>query len=180
MLSLVEKPTCRAVVVSFKDNCVFQELIFANHLPELFTGDEEVFASILFGTTRLAGRVGDRELKVRHGAADDGNQRGFPRSGGRRDDEHIHHYSIFCTCSRAFSMSDFMASPASVILAASPANPEVLESRVLASRFISCKRKSIFLPTSPLVSSKAKKCCTWWSRRTNSSWMSLRSARTAA
>ena len=66
-------------------------------------------------------------------------------------------HSMFCTCSRAFSISAFIASPSSVIFRASPASPEVLESSVLASRFISCNRKSSFLPTSPPSIEQAQK-----------------------
>ena len=56
----------------------------------------------------------------------------------------------------------------------------VFERMVLVSRFISCSRKSSFLPTSPPPSSSAASCAEWIFKRANSSLISLRSARIAA
>ena len=84
-------------------------------------------------------------------------ERRLARTGRRRDDEDDSAHSRFCTCSRAFSISDFMARPSSVMRSASPATPVVFDNRVLASRFISCSRKSSFLPTSPPPSSSEQK-----------------------
>src|ERR1039458_9021535 len=106
------------------------------------------------------------------------HQRGFTRTRWRGNNVNDAH-SRFCTCSRDFSISDFISKPISVTFKASPARPEVFESRVFASRFISCSRKSIFLPTSPSWSSKPRKCFTCAFSRTSSSWISLRSTSTA-
>src|SRR5208283_5847248 len=97
----------------------------------------------------------DGEFQVWHDAAQLIRERGFARARRRRDDENDAAHSRFCTCSRAFSISDFMASPSPVMRKASPATPVVLDISVLVSRFISCNRKSSFLPTSPPASSSA-------------------------
>src|SRR6201999_2269324 len=44
-------------------------------------------------------------------------------------------YSRFCTCSRAFSISDFIPRPKSVMREPFPLTPPVFESSVFASRF---------------------------------------------
>src|SRR6266567_5220535 len=142
---------------------MFQELAGANHLSEYFAGDEVVLLAVLLTAAERACSVGDGEIEVRNQLQQFVDQGRFPRSGWRRndvDDGRVGAHSRFCTCSRDFSISAFIASPASVIFNASPARPEVLESRVLASRFISCRRKSSFFPISPPCSSNPRKCCT--------------------
>src|SRR5690348_11013393 len=158
---------------------MFQELIIADHGLELFGLNEEILLPVMFAPAGRARRVGDGEVQVGNDLAELVDQGRLARSRRRRNDEYDAH-STFCTCSRAFSISDLMAKPISVILRASPASPDVLDIRVLASRFISWSRKSNFLPTSPGWSSMPRKCCTCVSSRTSSSWMSLRSTSSAA
>ena len=87
-----------------------------------------------------------------------GNERGFARTAGAGDDEddwlarRRHDHSMFCACSRNFSISDLISRARSVMARPEASTPGVLERRVLASRCISCKRKSSFLPISPPVS----------------------------
>src|SRR5579863_247527 len=163
---------------------VLQKFIRVNHALELVARHEKVLLAIFLASPRQASGVGDGEVEVRNQLQQLGNQRGLARarrSGNdvnqrlvgsghsRRGDSRFCIHSRFCTCSRDFSISAFMANPASVILSASPARPDVFESSVLASRFISCRRKSSFLPTSPPSSSNPRKCCTCVSSRTISS-----------
>src|ERR687884_650218 len=103
---------------------------------------------VLLTAPKSPRRVGNGENQVGNELENLVRERGFTRARWRRDDKNewlaVVAHSRFCTCSRDFSISAFMARPASVILRASPARPEVLESRVLASRFISCSKKSSF------------------------------------
>ena len=89
-------------------------------------------------------------------------------------------YSRFRDCSRIFSMAALAASARVRDLHGWLSAPLVLERMVLVSRFISCSRKSSFLPTSPPASSSTANCPEWIFKRANSSPMSLRSARIAA
>ena len=61
-------------------------------------------------------------------------------------------------CSRIFSIAALAASASSVIFSPASPAPLVFERIVLVSRFISCSRKSSFLPTSPPASSSAASC----------------------
>src|SRR5579859_2566330 len=107
-----------------------------------------ILLAVLFAAPRCPGGVRDREIEIGDKVQQLVDQSRLSRARGRRDDVNNRNisraHSRFCTCSRDFSISAFMASPASVILRASPARPDVLESSVLASRFISWKRKSNF------------------------------------
>src|SRR5215469_4279801 len=178
LLGLAQEPARRAVVVA-EHVGVLEELVVAHHAFEFLAGNKEIFAPVLLAPPGLARSVGDREIQALDQAAQLIDQGRFSGARWRRDDEDRAH-STFCTCSRDFSISDLMDRPISVICSASPARPEVFDSRVLASRFISCSRKSSFLPTSPPSSSRPRKCFTCVSRRTSSSWMSLRSTSRAA
>src|SRR5580658_7167328 len=196
-LGLAQKPLRRAVVVS-KNQRVLEKFVVHDHGLKFLFGHKGIFLAVLFAATRRARGVRDREIQIMNHLEQFIHQRGFARAGRRRnnvDDAHsekahsndvhsnnVHSkkaHSRFCTCSRDFSISDFISRPISVTFKASPAKPEVFESMVLASRFISWSRKSIFLPTSPLWSSKPRKCLTCAFSRTSSSWMSLRSTSTA-
>src|SRR5262249_3611509 len=170
----------RGPVMLAEDLGVFQESTLSDHLLELVFGDEVVFAAVLLTATWRARGVRDREFKVGNELAEFVYQSGFSRAGRRRDDEQDSTHSRFCTCSRHFSISAFISSPTSVIRSAPPVIPEVFESSVLASRFISWRRKSSFLPTSPPWSSSLRKCSTCVCSRASSSWTSLRSAMMAA
>src|SRR4029077_3230375 len=173
-----QKPARGAIVVAIELG-MFEKFIFADHFFKFGRRHEEVLPSVLLAGARRPGGVRDGEFQTRHNLAHLIYQRRLARTGWRRNDVDATH-SMFCTCSRAFSISVLIASPISVIFSASPARPEVFESNVLASRFISCKRKSSFLPTSPSCSSNPRKCFTWVSNRTSSSWISLRSTSSAA
>src|SRR5208337_5527515 len=118
------------------------------HGFKFFSRDEEIFLAVLFASTRRARGVRNREVQVTNHLEQFVHQRRFTRTRWRGNNVNDAH-SRFCTCSRDFSISDFISRPISVTFKASPARPEVLESIVLASRFISCNKKSIFLPTSP-------------------------------
>src|SRR5206468_4576498 len=124
-----------------------------NHGLKFLARNEVVLAAILLAAARQTCGVRDGKLQVRHVLAQLIHQRGFAGAGRCGDNVSNAAHSRFCTCSRHFSISDFISSPSSVMRNPSPATPEVLESSVLASRFSSCKRKSSFLPTSPPWSS---------------------------
>src|SRR5581483_10129063 len=147
---------------------MLQEFIPRHHFLEFRTRHKEIFSSILLLATRIARGVRDREIEAWDEPFHFIDQCRFAESRGRGNDVNRAH-SRFCTCSRAFSISDLIARPISVIFSASPASPEVFESKVLASRFNSWSRKSSFLPTSPPWSSRPRKCRTCVFRRTNSS-----------
>src|SRR6202007_240434 len=63
-------------------------------------------------------------------------------------------HSMFCTCSRSFSISARISSDNPVIASASVSTPGVLDSMVFASRCISWSKKSSFLPSSPAPSTR--------------------------
>ncbi len=161
--SIGQSGACRAVVVA-EDVGIFEKLAVADHLLEMLAGGEVVFARVLLRAASSPRGPGDGKLQSRNQRAELVDESRFARPGGSRNDEEnsrqsllflcvqkstAQPYSKFCTCSRAFSISDFIPSPASVIRVPLPATPLVFESRVLASRFISCSRKSSFFPTSP-------------------------------
>src|SRR5882762_2414383 len=184
LLRLPQKAAGRAVVIA-EHFRVLEKFTPLHHPLKFCARNKVILFTVLFAPARKTGSVGDREIKVGNQLEEFRNQRGFTRARRRRDDVDkwfaaCRSHSRFCTCSRDFSISAFITSPASVIFKASPANPDVFESSVLASRFISCSRKSSFLPTSPPSSSNPRKCFTWVSSRTSSSWMSLRSTSSAA
>lgn len=62
-------------------------------------------------------------------------------------------YSIFCTCSRSFSISFFISTPRWAMPAL-----EIFEARVLTSRKNSCRRKSSRRPTGSSLCRKALNC----------------------
>src|SRR5437868_4883120 len=167
LLCLLQEPLGRTIVIA-ENFGMFQEFAPADHLFEFGYRNEKIFEAVSFTAAGRARCVGDGKIQIGDQLADLCNERGFTRARGRRNDVNGAH-SIFCTCSRDFSISAFIARPSSVILRASPATPLVFDSSVLASRFISWSRKSSFLPTSPLVSRRARKCATWVPSRTNSS-----------
>src|SRR5256885_2401056 len=145
-----------SAVVIPKDVSMFQELVPADHLLKSVDGYKVVFTAVPLAAAGRPGRVGDGEIEVIDRFAKFVHQSGLSRARRRRDDVNLAH-SMFWTCSRDFSISDFMANPNSVIRSASPTTPDVFESSVLASRFISCSKKSSFFPTSPPASSSATK-----------------------
>src|SRR5205823_14889400 len=159
---------------------ILQELACLPHLFEHLVRHEKVFAAILLATAWSTRGIGNGKFQIRHDFAQLVGQRGFAGAGRSRNNEDNTAHSRFCTCSRNFSTSDFICKPSSVIRSASPATPEVFDSSVLVSRFISCRRKSSFLPTSPPEASRPRKCSRCIFRRATSSWMSLRSAASAA
>src|ERR1700732_655304 len=161
---------------------VFQEISALHHFLKLRLGDKIVPLAVALRLARHPRGARNRQ----HGAGQLQNlfhQGGLPRARGSGDDEHQRvrfAHSMFCTCSRNFSISDLISSASRVISRPSRSFPGVFESRVLASRCISCSRKSSFLPASEALASKSSNCCTWLRRRTNSSETSLRSAANAA
>jgi hypothetical protein len=73
--------------------------------------------------------VGDGKLETHHLGAQLVDEGRLPGTGRSRDDVDVRH-STFCTCSRDFSISDFMMRPISVIFSASPAKPRSSRQRV--------------------------------------------------
>src|ERR1700688_935879 len=144
----LSKDAPRRTVAMAKHVRVLQKFIFLHHLLELGTGYKEIFPPILLRPARRPSSVRNRKVQSWNDLPNFIHERGFARTRRRRDNVDGGH-SRFCTCSRAFSISAFMDSPSSVIFIVSPDNPEVFDSNVFASRFISCSRKSNFFPTSP-------------------------------
>src|SRR5215469_4193417 len=169
----IPQKLARSAIKVVVDFGMLQELSGPHHAVKLVACNEVILLAMLLAAAAGARGVGNREIKVRNKFQEFVREGRFTRTRGSRDDEDERFgrggHSRFCTCSRDFSISAFMARPASVILRASPASPEVFESRVLASRFISCSRKSSRLPISPPSSSNPRKCWMWVSRRTISS-----------
>src|SRR5262249_30686216 len=128
LFGVIQKASRGAVVVVM-DLGMFEKLVFAHHLFKFGARDEVILLAVAFAAARRACGVGNRKFQSGNNAADFVYQGGFARAGGRGDDVDSDH-SRFCTCSRTFSISDLMESPDSVIFSASPARPEVLESRV--------------------------------------------------
>src|SRR5262249_3315397 len=168
LLGLLQHRPRRSVIVA-EHLRVLQELAPLDHGFKFAARDEVIFPAILLAAPGRAGGEGYGELQVRHILAQLIHKRGLAGAGGCRDDIEYAAHSRFCTCSRHFSISAFICRPSSVMRRPSPATPEVFESRVLASRLSSCKRKSSFLPTSPPWSSSLRKWSMWVCRRTNSS-----------
>src|ERR1700719_230998 len=147
-----------------EDLRVFEEFSTRDHRLELIRGDEII--TLPAGLSRPAhpsstrsGSHGSRHLQQTL------HQRGFSRARRTRNNQNQRRenlgitHSMFCTCSRNFSISAFTSRPMPVICRASLSTPGVLESMVLASRCISCRRKSSFLRGSPALSNSFANCC---------------------
>src|SRR5579864_4867086 len=161
VLRLSQETPGRAVIVA-EDVGVFQKFVRGDHLFKFFAANKVILFLVLLASAWSSRRVRDRKIEIRNQFQQLGHQCGFTRTRRRGDDEDQRlvrngTHSRFCTCSRDFSISAFMARPASVIFSASPARPEVFDSNVFASRFISWSKKSSFLPASPPASSNARK-----------------------
>src|SRR5580704_5772069 len=161
---------------------VLQEIPALHHFLKLRLGDKIVPLAVTLRLARHPRGARNRQ----HGTGQLQylfHQGGLPRAGRPGDDEHQRlrfAHSMFCTCSRNFSISDLISSASRVISRPSPPLPGVFESRVFASRCISWSRKSSFFPASEELASRSSNCCTWLRRRTSSSETSLRSAANAA
>src|SRR5882672_587504 len=182
---LLQRTARSAIPMFTEDSSVFQKLTLAGPAVKFLFGNKIIpFSGAFRGPrrTRGAGYRKHRPRNIQHLR----HQRGFSRTGWPGDNEHQrqmrlgYRHSTFCACSRSFSMSDFTSSAKVVIARPSDSTPGVLESKVLASRCISCKRKSNFLPASPAPASSLRNCSTWLRRRASSSVTSLRSASSAA
>src|SRR5208283_3187441 len=175
----------RAVGIFAEHLRIFQKITTLDHGVEFRLGDEIITFSTGFGRPAHPGSTRHR----RHGSRQLQNflhQRAFagPRWPGdnqdqRRDSSLVAH-SMFWTCSRNFSISALISRAKPVMVSASLSTPGVFDSMVLASRCISCNRKSSFFPSSPAPSSNFVNCWRWLRRRSNSSLISLRSASRAA
>src|SRR5262249_28509632 len=141
----------RAVGMFAEDPGVFEKFAARHHGIEVRLCNEII--TLPAGLRRAARpcSTGNR----RHSARQLENllhQRGFAGAGGARDNQNQRRasslcaHSMFCTCSRSFSISALISSAKPVIARASLSTPGVLESMVLASRCISWRRKSSFLP----------------------------------
>src|SRR3984957_16658773 len=178
----VQRCPRRTVPIFAKDLRVFQKLAAGHHALELRLGNEIVPFAGAFRPTR--GARGGRNSQ--HGVGELQNllnERGLSRARwpGNDQDQWLRlAHSIFCTCSRIFSISPLIPSASSVISRLSFSLPGVFERSVLASRCISCRRKSSFLPTSDAPASSDSNWRTWLASRASSSETSLRSAAMAA
>src|SRR5262245_12842806 len=168
----------RSIVVA-KYLSPFKKLVAGEHRFELFPAHEMItFPFLLVSPGRPRG-VGDAEHEARDSFDQPVHEGGFTAAGGGGDDKDGRHegrlpgsrcglcvlsacrryvrisYSRFRLCSRILSISLLAASARSVIVSPRSPNPPVFERTVLDSRFISWRRKSSFLPTSPFPSSMA-------------------------
>src|SRR5208283_1997069 len=163
----------------------------------LLPRDEKIGFPVFLLTPRRARRVGDRKAQVRRLPDQLRRERRFTGTRRRGNDEDRRHalviglksseasslegpHSKLRACSRIFSMDALTSSARLVIFRAPSPAPLVLDRIVLVSRFISCSRKSNFLPASPPPSSTCPNSPERIFRRASSSPMSLRSARIAA
>src|SRR5260370_3649762 len=125
-----------------EDFCILDEFISTNHLLELSARNKKVLLAVLFATAWRARGIGDGKVQVGNLFQQFADQRGFAGPGRGRNDvnqlmDRWSLHSRFCTCSRDFSISAFIATPASVMFSASPERPENFDSSVLTSHFIS-------------------------------------------
>src|SRR6202158_4080826 len=184
-LRLLKTPARRAVPVLSENAGVFQKLPGANPAIEFLFGNKIIPFSGAFRGAGRPGCAGYGKHRTRH-FQHFLHQRGLARPRRSGNDEHqrllclCQRHSTFCACSRSFSISDFTSSARLVIASPSDSTPGVLDSNVFASRCISCKRKSSFLPASPALASNFPNCSTWLQSRASSSLTSLRSASSAA
>ena len=160
-----------------------EERPFVHELAEALAVDEVVVAAVDLVRARRPRRVRDAEPQLGEALLEHPRERRLPGAAGGREDEEeevVSHdsilvsYSTFCTCSRIRSISAFTSTMAWAIGASG-----LLAPTVLASRAISCKRKSSLRP---IASGLARSCANWvqWlSRRVSSSAMSPRSAKSA-
>src|SRR5580658_309709 len=105
---------------------MLQELALADHFLKFSSRDKIVLLPIFFAAARSPRGVGNGEIQITHRLQQLIDKCRFARTGRRRDDVddglmRRRTHSRFCTCSRDFSISAFMTSPASVIFSASPA-----------------------------------------------------------
>src|SRR5436190_19073480 len=121
-----------------------QKFSAVHHLQKLRPIGEEIIDTIPFASSRLTCRMGDRKFQIVKRPEKVMQQRGFPRTRGGRDDVNVGthptndtFYSIFCTCSRNFSISILISIAAWPIAAPRSLSPEVFDSVVVTSRFIS-------------------------------------------
>src|ERR1051326_8945054 len=103
---------------------MLKKFVASGHFVEQVSRNEEVLLAIFFITAWSTRGVRNGKIQVGDDLAHFLHQGRFSRSGGRRNNVDRAH-SMFCTCSRAFSMSDLMDNPDSVIFKASPASPDV-------------------------------------------------------
>src|SRR5580692_3306125 len=173
------QPLARSAVPILAEHLsVFQEFAAFDHLLELTLGNKIVPLAVALRLARRPSGTRNRQ----QGAGDLQNllhQGRFSGTRGAGDDQHQRRslaHSMFCTCSRNFSISDLISRPRRVMSRPAASLPGVLESNVFDSRCISWSRKSSFLPTSEAPESNDSNCCTWLRRRASSSETSLRSA----
>src|SRR5271156_264478 len=159
---LIEPLPGSTIPVLAENTRILKKLTAVDHLLECGFRYEIV-------TLATALRLAGGPCRARHRAQDVGklqnllHQGGFSGTRGAGDDQHQRvglSHSMFCTCSRNFSISDFISRPRRVILRPSASLPGVFESRVFDSRCISCSRKSSFLPTSVAPARSDSNCCT--------------------
>src|SRR5690606_25476089 len=121
------------------DASVLEEVASLDHALERRFIDEVVVLGMALARSRRARGERDRQADVGVAREYRVDQAGFPGARGRGDDIEgsAHAHSMFCTCSRTWSIST-LSSTAEAELRASTD----LEPSVLASRLNSCSRKS--------------------------------------
>src|SRR5580698_3894800 len=133
---------------------VFEEFIAGDAALELVALDEMIGFAGHFAAARLPGGEGYGECQTFDFVQQARHEGRFSGAGGRGNDEDCGH-SMFRDCSRIRSISALAARPRSVSVSPVSPRPPVFESTVFVSRFISCRRKSSFLPVSPSADSSA-------------------------
>src|SRR5260370_25860377 len=113
-----------------EDFCILDEFISTNHLLELSARNKKVLLAVLFAAAWRARGIGDGKVQGGNLFQQFADQRGFAGPGRGRNDVNQwlgrwRDHSRFCTCARAFSISAFIARPASVMFSASPPRPEI-------------------------------------------------------
>src|SRR5208283_49486 len=176
-LAALQDAAMRSIVIP-KDQRPFEEFAAADSLFEVLPRDEDVVLAVDLRPARRAGRIGGREDQVPIVRQQALHQRGLTRARVRRDDENAAH-SRFKACSRMRSILVLISRPSAVIRTPGSPAPDVFERVVFVSRFISCNRKSSFLPSSPPWSSSCSSSRTWTFSRSTSSLTSLRSTKYA-
>src|SRR5260370_8276860 len=148
-----------------EDLGVPEKIVALDHAPEFRVGNEIITLPAGLGRAARPGGAGNG----RHRSGQLQNflhQRRLPRTGRSGHDQHQRcnlvrgGHSMFCTCSRSFSISARISSDKPVMSSASLSPPGVLQSLLFASRSIPFKSKSNFLPSSPPPSPTFATCST--------------------
>src|SRR5690606_6605040 len=139
---------------------VLEEVAGRHHPLEFGRADEVVVLVVALARARRARGEGNGQADVgvaRQAGVDDAR---LARARRRRDDEKgpAHAHSMFCACSRIWSISTLSSTAAAEVRASTDFDP-----RVFASRLNSCSRKSRRRPTGASWRSTRRSSATWLS-----------------